>query len=55
LICENVSALYFVNLEQVYYRYILRQVDIQEYLLTLCTTTEPDIEDEKHFLLNCEL
>jgi len=53
-----VSALFFVNLEQVYYRYILRQVYIKDYLLTrlcsLCTTTEPDIEDE-HCLLNCEL
>jgi len=29
-----VSALFFVNFEQVYYRYILRQVDIQDYLLT---------------------
>ena len=53
------SALFFVNLEQVYYRYILRQVDIQDYLLTrlcsLCIATEPDIEDEKHVLLNCDL
>ena len=24
-------------------------------LCSLCTTTEPDIEDETHFLLNCEL
>jgi len=29
-----VSALFFANFEQVYYRYILRQVDIQDYLLT---------------------
>jgi len=51
-----VSALSFVNLEQVYYRYILRQVDIQDYLLTrlcsLCIATEPDIEDETLFSLN---
>ena len=24
-------------------------------LYSLCTTKEPDIEDEKHFLLNCDL
>ena len=59
MIWESVSALFFVNLEQVYYGYILRQVVIQDYLLirlcSLCPTTEPDIKDETHVLLNCDL